>query len=901
MNFGSSDLEFMQGQTIGLRFLKVFVPAGATVSNAYVELTQDDMEASTPVHIIIQGELTTNAPAFENTPGNVYNRPRTTAVAKWSPEHWPASMSKQRTSDISAVIEEVLGQPGWAAGNALVLIFDQDPDNPSSSHRTSHKAASEDVAPVLHIEYTLGKAAGPSPADGAIDVPRDVVLSWKPGKFAAPTNGHKVYLSENFDDVSNGIGAITQSATSYAPPQRLDFSTTYYWRVDEVNAPPASGAYEGAVWSFTTELLAYPIEDVTATASSEALNRGAENVVNGSGLDESGLLHGKKGDENMWLSDITGPQPTWIEFDFDQPYKLHEMWVWNANDSLEPMIGFGFKDVTIEYSANGTDYTTLGTTHEFARAPGVDGYEHNTTIDMAGVPGKYVRLTVNSAWGSILNQYGLSEVRFFYIPVNATEPYPDSGATDVDRDVVLGWRAGRGAVTHDVYVSTDEQAVIDGTVAATTVTEASYGPLALDLGVAHYWKVNEVNEAETPSTWESAIWSFTTKDRVVVDDFESYNDLDPADPDSKRIFNVWIDGYGVATNGSLVGYENPPFCETSIVHGGEQSMPFFYGNTGGAASSEAELTLTPAQDWTAAQVQTLAVHFHGAEGNTGQLYAKINGTKVSYDGQATNLAQAGWQAWNIDLASSGASLQNVTKLAVGIDGNGASGTLYFDDIGLYALGREFITPSAPDDARLIGHWTFDGNTQDSSGRGNHGTPGVTPAAFVAGKVGSNAIDLRGADYVAIDGVVDDITSTNITLSAWIRTTQGNEGEVFAANNAASGHPLMFGVQGGNPYVNDGGDTTFPPAVNDDLWHLITYVRDGNTGYVYADGTLRGTYSASFSLGTVTRWSIGQEWDNTSPSNFYTGAVDDARIYDYPLSADEVAWLSGKTDPFDKPF
>ncbi|MHC4594566.1 MAG: LamG-like jellyroll fold domain-containing protein [Planctomycetota bacterium] len=738
-------------------------------------------------------------------------------------------------------------------------------------------------------------AAKPSPVDGATDVPRDVVLSWVPGAHA---DKHNVYFGTVFDDVSNGIGGITQDANSYAPP-RLDFETTYYWRVDEVDAPPDSTIREGNVWSFTTELFAYPIENVSATASSQAPNKGPENTVNGSGLDASGLLHGKDADDNMWQSSMAGPQPSWIEFQFDNVYKLYELWVWNSNDTLEPIIGLGFKDVSIEYSANGTDYTTLGTTTEFARAPGMPDYAHDTTIDMGGVPAKYVRLTANSNWGGIFTQYGLSEVRFFYIPVNAREPSPDSGATGVDLDVILGFRAGREAVTHDVYVSTDEQAVIDGTAPVATVAKASYGPLSLDLDVTHYWKVNEVNEAETPTTWESNIWSFTTTDNIVVDDFESYNDLEPTEPGSKRIFNVWIDGFGVATNGSLVGYENPPFCETSIVHGGEQSMPLSYSNTGGAAYSEATLTLSSAQDWTAAGVKTLAVHFYGAESNTGQLYVKINGTKVPYDGQAGNLALTGWQAWNIDLASSGASLQNVTKLAVGIDGNGASGTLYFDDIGLYAYERQFITPSAPDDSRLIGHWKFDGDLQDSSGRGNHGTAGAS-AAFVAGKVGSNAVDLRGADYVVIDGVVDDITSTNITLSAWIRTTQEGEGNVFAANTASGGHPLMFGVQGGNPFVNDGGDTQFGPPVNDDLWHLITYVRDGNTGYVYADGVQQGTYSASFSLASVTRWSIGQEWD-TGPSDFYTGAVDDARIYDYPLSAGEVGWLAGRTEPFDKPF
>jgi hypothetical protein len=163
------------------------------------------------------------------------------------------------------------------------------------------------------------------------------------------------------------------------------------------------------------------------------------------------------------------------------------------------------------------------------------------------------------------------------------------------------------------------------------------------------------------------------------------------------------------------------------------------------------------------------------------------------------------------------------------------------------------------------------------------------------------MDFRGADYVVIDGVVDDITSTNITLSAWVKTTQSDEGNVFATNDSASAHPLMFGVTGGNPFVYDGSDTQFPPAVNDDQWHLLTYVRSGSTGYVYADGFLRGTYSPNFSLDSVTRWSIGQEWDIATPSDFYTGAVDDARIYDYSLSAGEVAWLAGKTQSFDKPF
>ncbi|MHC4684300.1 MAG: discoidin domain-containing protein [Planctomycetota bacterium] len=619
------------------------------------------------------------------------------------------------------------------------------------------------AAYVTFEDVTLSYAAAaiatnPIPADGATDVYRKVVLSWTPGPYVVGLSPkHNVIFSDNFDDVNDGTAVVaTRDANSYDAAGLLDFSTTYYWRIDEANS--TTGWDEGNVWQFTTEPIGYAIENITATApSAHQADMGPENTINGSGLDDNDLHSNEETD--MWLSG-TEPLGAWIGYEFDKVYKLHQMSVWNSNQTVEPLLGFGLKDVTIEYSTNGTDYTTLATTHEFARAPGMPGYAHNTTIDFGGVAAKYVRLTATSNWGGIMPQYGLSEVRFLHIPVNARKPYPDSGATGVEPDVVLGWRAGREAVTHDVYLSTDEQAVIDGTAPVATGTEARHGPLSLDLDVTHYWRVDEVNEAETPAIWQGEIWSFTIADFIAVDDFESYNDLDPAEPESKRIFNVWIDGYGIATNGSLVGSVDPPFAEQSIVHGGEQSMPFFYSNTGGAASSEAELTLTPAQDWTAAQVRTLSVYFHGTAGNTGQLYVKINGTKVPYDGQASNLALTGWQAWNIDLASSGASLQNVTKLAIGVDGNGASGTLYFDDIGLYARGREFITPFEPDDTRLIGHWKFDGDTQDSSGRGNHGTSGVTPAVFVAGKVGSNAMDFRGADYVVIDGVVDDITSTH---------------------------------------------------------------------------------------------------------------------------------------------
>jgi len=208
--------------------------------------------------------------------------------------------------------------------------------------------------------------------------------------------------------------------------------------------------------------------------------------------------------------------------------------------------------------------------------------------------------------------------------------------------------------------------------------------------------------------------------------------------------------------------------------------------------------------------------------------------------------------------------------------------------------RPAITITDPD---LIGWWKFDegfGSTAlDWSGHENHGTLGGNPQ-WVEG-VMNGGLNLTGGGYVAIDGVVDDITSTNITLSAWIKTTQTNEGNVFAANDSSGGHPLMFGVTSGNPFVNDGSDVEFPPAVNDNQWHMITYVRDGSRASIYVDAVQVGTYNATFSLDTVTRWSIGQEWDSSTPSDFYIGMVDDVRFYNKAMTQAEVAELT-RGDP-----
>jgi len=541
--------------------------------------------------------------------------------------------------------------------------------------------------------YEKEMAHEPNPEDEALDVLRDdVVLSWEPGLFAAE---HDVYWGTDFDTVSNATTVSAayrgrQPDTMHAL-ERLEFGTTYYWRIDEVNAPPTSTVDKGKVWSFTTEPIGYPIDaaNITATASSVMLPSSPQATIDGAGLDANDL-HSLELSE-MWLSDFTGEQPTWIEYEFDKTYKLHEMWVWNQNQVTEPSIGYGFKDVTIEYSVDGLTYTTLGTAYEFARAPGVPSYASNTTVDFDGVVAKYVKLTAMSNWSPFgIEQYGLSEVRFFSIPVLAREPGPASAATNVEVDSTLAWRSGREADRHDVYLSTDEQAVIDGTADVVTVTEPGHAP-SLDLASTYYWRVDEANDAETPALWQGDVWNFTTQESIVVDDFDSYNDIEAGQEGSNLVYLTWIDGYveppAVRTNGSTIGYTElyQPTMESSVVHGGQLSAPLFYDNTA-APSSEVTANIANLQagpDWTKHGIGTLNVWFYGDPNNAAQqMYVKINNTKILHN-DPESLKRALWQTWPIDLSSYNVS--NVSTLSIGFDrlnGLGGKGFVFIDDIEL---------------------------------------------------------------------------------------------------------------------------------------------------------------------------------------------------------------------------
>ncbi|MHC4725877.1 MAG: hypothetical protein ACYS17_01490, partial [Planctomycetota bacterium] len=220
----------------------------------------------------------------------------------------------------------------------------------------------------------------------------------------------------------------------------------------------------------------------------------------------------------------------------------------------------------------------------------------------------------------------------------------------------------------------------------------SFQPGQLEWNTTYYWRVDEANNANANSPWTGPLWSFTTANFLIVDDFESYNDLDPADPASNRIFFAWIDGFdNPAANGSIVGYANPPFAEQTIVHSGNQSMPLEYNNAVG--KSEATLILTSNRDWTVKGVNTLTIWFRGSSNNDAeQMYVALNSSAVVINDNPDAARQARWIRWDIDLTrfvDQGVNLSNVNSITLGLGNRanpvaGGSGMIYYDDIRLYA-------------------------------------------------------------------------------------------------------------------------------------------------------------------------------------------------------------------------
>jgi len=147
-------------QTIGLRFNTIDIPAGATILSASIQFTCDatgDDEAQ----MTIYGENVGNSSPFTEDAYNVSSRSKTTEKSVWEIPEWvntgDAGLA-QKTSELSAVVQEVIGRQDWTSGNSMSFIMvpsGSSIDETSSSGGREAEADVGDDAAILTVIYEL--------------------------------------------------------------------------------------------------------------------------------------------------------------------------------------------------------------------------------------------------------------------------------------------------------------------------------------------------------------------------------------------------------------------------------------------------------------------------------------------------------------------------------------------------------------------------------------------------------------------------------------------------------------------------------------------------------------------------------------------------------------------------
>jgi len=436
-------------------------------------------------------------------------------------------------------------------------------------------------------------AIGPDPADGSLYLATWVTLSWKPGDLAA---SHDVYMGDNFDDVNSA----TRDSELFRGNQALD--TVFYF----AGFPP--GAYPDGLVPGTTYY--WRIDEVNDAEPNSPW----------------------KGE--VW-SFMIPPKTAYFPVPADgaEFVDLDVRLTWTA--------GYGSK---IHYIVFGEDFDE------------VNDADSGVLSTASFNPGP-LKLAKTYYW-RVDESDGVEtykgQVWSFTTEGAVSGPNPADGAVDVEASVILGWVAGAVAASHEVYLGTDADSVANATKDSPeykgpkALGEESYDPGMLTMNTTYFWRIDEVNDVNPDSPWPGKVWSFTTGDYFVIDDFEDYN------ADENQIWYSWHDGLGAGSpdapdylpgngTGSAVGDETTAsYTEQTIVHGGNQSMPIAFdnGKQGYANYSQVEHTLTDQRDWTEQGVAELSLWFRGYPASVGSF---VEGPAGTY-----TMTGSGADIWNVN-------------------------------------------------------------------------------------------------------------------------------------------------------------------------------------------------------------------------------------------------------------
>jgi len=513
-------------------------------------------------------------------------------------------------------------------------------------------------------------AIAPQPQDGAKWInPAAVTLEWQAGQEALT---HDVYFGTDMAAVTEGTGDTfkgNQIVTTFDAGAVAE-DTTYYWRIDEVTLDGTKRA--GDVWSFTTLGPGGGLRGLYYASASPTGDPVVDQIdpqINFNWGDEAPAGLPADGFSVRWIGEVDVP--------FSETYTFFT----NTDDGVRLWVN----DVPLlDLWSNRRSVTEAKASIALE-----GGQKYPIVMEFYNAEGTAV---AELRWESPSIEKDLIPQPAFSLALKASSPTPGNGVDAVPQLSTLAWSAGEKATHHDVYFGDDAAAVAEATSATAdvyqgrqAVDDTAFDPGPLEWGKTYFWRVDEINASEADSPWKGTVWSFTAADFIVVDNFESYTDVE-----GNRIYETWIDGWTNNT-GSVVGYLEAPFAERTIVNGGKQSMPLDYNNVNSPFYSEAEREFSATQDWTINEVTDLTLFVRG-NGNNGAdtLYVAIEDSSgnvaVAPNSDPTVVQTAKYVPWQVPLSSfTGVNLARVKKMYIGVgDRNapqpGGAGLIFIDDI-----------------------------------------------------------------------------------------------------------------------------------------------------------------------------------------------------------------------------
>jgi len=178
---------------------------------------------------------------------------------------------------------------------------------------------------------------------------------------------------------------------------------------------------------------------------------------------------------------------------------------------------------------------------------------------------------------------------------------------------------------------------------------------------------------------------------------------------------------------------------------------------------------------------------------------------------------------------------------------------------------------------LKGYWRLNGNTDDYSGNGNHGIWNGTEA-YGINLFGKQCANLDGSSYIA----VNEISSTQFTLCAWVKISSGKEQTIVGADDVNS----YIAIDAFNDIVLKNGTFTqfdIDPNIRDDAFDYLVLCSDGTNLYAYLNGESAGSIAYSDGMKFTNIGKNGDRW-------YYEDLLSEVRYYNVCLTADEIKEL-----------